>query len=326
MSRIDIEDILERYLTGTASPEEIKGVEAWLDQHHATDSEWQRMDKTSRDQWLAGLYEEIEESAGIKDNKVVKMPLRKILWRSIAAAAAVAAIFFAIYMEWPSSQNKPRELTETNVPAGEKKHITLADGSTISLNSASVLKYPKVFGDKIREVYLSGEGYFDIRHDASKPFIIHTGNVVTTVLGTAFNIKVDNTQHTVIVTVTRGKVSVADGSRQLGVITPNQQLSFNLISHQQVQQSVDAAKAIAWLEGDLHFNDITFADAAAELQQRFKVNISFANERVKNCRFTGTALKADKLDNILKVICAFNNASYKVRPDGNIVIDGPGCN
>ena len=155
MSRIVIEDILERYLTGTASPDEIKGVEAWLDQHHATDSEWQRMDKTSRDRWLAGLYDEIEESAGIKDNKVIKMPLRKILWRSIAAAAAVVAIFFAIYMEWPSSQNKPRELTETNVPAGEKKHITLADGSTISLNSASVLKYPKVFGDKIREVYLS---------------------------------------------------------------------------------------------------------------------------------------------------------------------------
>ena len=325
MSRIDIEDILDRYLTGTASPEEIKGVEAWLDQHQAANAEWQGMDKASREQWLAGLYSEIEERAGIKDNKVVNMPPRRILWRGIAAAAAAIAICFAIYL-YRSSQNQARQLTEMNVPAGKKTHIVLTDGSVISLNSGSVLKYPKVFGDKLREVYLSGEGYFDIRHDASKPFIIHTGNVVTTVLGTAFNIKVDNMLHTVIVTVTRGKVSVADGARPLAIVTPNQQVSFNTISHEHVQTDIDAAKATAWLEGDIHFKDITFADAAAELQQRFKVKISFTNEKVKNCRFTGTALKAEKLNDILNVICAFNNASYKIRPDGNIVIDGQGCN
>ena len=62
-----------------------------------------------------------------------------------------------------------------------------------------------------------------------------------------------------------------------------------------------------------------------QLQQRFKVKISFANDKVKNCRFTGSALKEEKLDQILKVICNFNNATYQTKADGSIVIDGPGC-
>jgi transmembrane sensor len=271
---------------------------------------------------------EIKDSAGINDATVVSMPPRKILWRSIAAIAAVFALFFTVYLVWPALQNKlyPSQLTALKVPLNQKKYIILADGSKIWINSLSELKYPKVFNDKTREVYLSGEAYFDIRHDAVRPFIIHTGKVVTTVLGTAFNIKEDNLQNTVVVTVTRGKVSVANGDESLGVITPNQQISFNTVSKQHTQKDVDAKQVIAWQQNDIYFDNITFADAAKQLEQRFMVKISFANERVKNCRFTGTALKEDNLDKILKVICTFNKATYQTNTDGNIIIDGPGCN
>ncbi len=67
-------------------------------------------------------------------------------------------------------------------------------------------------------------------------------------------------------------------------------------------------------------------DAAAQLQRKFKVNISFKNDKLKNCRFTGTSLHGDNLEKILKVVCAFNNATYKTNADGSIVLDGPGCN
>jgi hypothetical protein len=92
-----------------------------------------------------------------------------------------------------------------------------------------------------------------------------------------------------------------------------------------VQQNVDATQISAW-QNDIYFNDITFAQAAQQLQQRFKVKISFASDKVKNCRFTGTALNGEKLDQILKVVCAFNNATYQTKSNGSIVIDGPGCN
>jgi len=326
MSRIDIEDILDRYLKGNASPQEIRQVEAWLDQHHAADSAWQQMDKTSRDKWLTSLFTEIEADA--KNTKVVKMQPGRVWLLSIASVAAVLLIVFTVFLQKPavSTTSVPANLAVLNVPASQKRQLILADGSKIAVNSLSQLKYPNTFSGKTREVYLSGEAYFDIHHDASKPFIIHTGSVITTVLGTAFNIKEDKLAHTVVVTVTRGKVSVANGTERLGVIVHNQQISFNEVSHELTQTDVDAEKTINWLESDLHFSDLTFAEAAAQLQRRFKVKISFANEKVKDCRFTGTAIKAEKLGEILKIMCAFNNATYKTRPDGSIIIDGPGCN
>jgi len=326
MSHIDIEDILDRYLRGEASPGEMERVEAWLNQVGQPNSEWLQMDKKSRRRWLDGLFTEIQTSTGINKGKIVSIRARKILWRSIAAAA-VFAIFFIIYLELPSFRStlSPLQLTVLHVRMNQKEQVILSDRSKIWLNSASELKYPKVFTGKKREVYLSGEAYFDIQHDSAKPFVIHTGKVITTVLGTAFNIKEDSRLHTVVVTVTRGKVSVADGKQSLGIITPNQQISFNTVNRQHFQKNVDAKQVIAWQESDIHFDDITFADAVAQLQQRFKVKIIFANEKVKNCRFTGTALKAEKLEDILKVICTFNNATFQTQASGSIIIDGPGC-
>ncbi|HEY4324323.1 MAG TPA: FecR domain-containing protein [Mucilaginibacter sp.] len=326
MSRIDIENLLDRYLKGTASPEEIERVEIWLANNGNTNSQWQQMDHASKDEWLNGLFNQIQED--INQPKVVTMPPRRNLWRSIAAVAAVLAVFFTAYVEWPAIQNfvHPVQLTALNVSIDQTKQVILADGSKIWVNGGSQLKYPESFNSKTREVYLSGEAYFDIQHDAAKPFIIHTGKVITTVLGTAFDIKEDKILHTVVVTVTRGKVSVANGKQVLGTITPNQQISFNTNNNQHIKTDVDAKQTIAWQKNELHFEDITFADAVGQLQLKFKVKIAFGNNRLKNCRFTGTALDGEKLDKILKVVCAFNNATYQTQPDGSIIINGPGCN
>ncbi len=314
-----MEDLFDRYLKGEASPAEIEKVVAWLDHYQHPHAEWQQMDKASRDRWLEGLFEDVQESIG--GEKIVPIRSRRVLWRSIAAIAAMVLLALGIYLQ----QSPQPQLVSLNVALNQKSQVVLADGSKVWVNSQSTFTYPKEFSGKTREVYLSGEAFFDIRHDAAKPFIIHTGKIITTVLGTAFNIKEDKAQHTVVVTVTRGKVSVASENHLLGVITPNQQISVNTVNHVKTQRTVDAGAAGAWQQNAISFDDITFADAAAQLQQRFKVKISFANDRVKNCRFTGSALKAEKLDKILKVMCTFNNATYQTKADGSIVIDGPGC-
>ncbi|HZY35076.1 MAG TPA: FecR domain-containing protein [Mucilaginibacter sp.] len=319
MSRIDMEELFDRYLKGEASPAEMEKVEAWLDHYQHPHTEWQQMDKSSREKWLEGLYGDVQES--IAEPKVVALRPRRVWWRVAAAAAAMLLLGLGVYLERPQGA----QLVVLSVAPSQKSQVVLADGSKVWVNSKSTFTYPKAFDGKTREVYLAGEAFFDIQHDAAKPFIIHTGKIVTTVLGTAFNIKVDSLQHTVVVTVTRGKVSVANGSHLLGVITPNQQISVNTVNHMKMQKTVNAGVAVAWQQNAISFNDITFADAAAQLQQRFKVKIIFANDKVKNCRFTGSALREEKLDKILKVICTFNNATYQTKADGSIVIDGPGC-
>jgi transmembrane sensor len=321
MSRIDMDELFDRYLKGEATPGEAEQVEAWLNRYQNPESEWQQMDPTSREQWLDKLFVDIQSGTGA-DKKVVKLNPKSMIKLAVAlAAAAVVLLFAGVYLLRP----KPAGLVALNIGANQHGQAELPDGSKIWVNSLSSVTYPKEFKGETREISLSGEAYFDIKHDPSKPFIIHTGNVVTTVLGTAFNIKEDKLLHIVVVTVTRGKVSVANGSRLLGVITPNQQISFNTASRQLNRTSVDAAKTIAWQTDTINFNNITLAAAARQLEQRFGVKITFANDKVKNCRFTGSALSDEKLDNILKAICTFNNATYQTRADGSIVIDGPGC-
>jgi len=329
MSRNQIESLLDRYLKGETTTKENELVERWLEENDNSNAEWESLDQVAKDQWISGVFGQIKNTIQHGEFKVIALSQKKrLLWRSIAAAAAVFVISFSLYLEWPVSQNRlhPVPLTALRVPANQKKEITLADGSQVWVNAGSELKYPLTFNGKVREVYLSGEAYFDIAQDATKPFIIHTGKVITTVLGTAFNIREDKSKNIIEVTVTRGKVSVADGEKLLGVLTPNQQISFNTSKEEAVNGTVDANLVIAWQQTDLHFENITFAEAAAQLQQRFNAKINFRNDKVKNCRFTGTALKGEKLDKILKVICAFNNATYQTNADGSIIIDGAGCN
>lgn len=328
MDHTIIEALLDRYQKGETSPEENELVENWLNETNNPNSPWHHFNESQKDQFLTNLFGQIQDSIQASEPKVIVMRPRRHIWRYVAGAAAVLAICFTLYLKWPASQNRryPAQLTELNTPSGQQKQITLADGSKVWINSNSRLSYPEQFTGKTREVYLSGEAYFDIQHDANKPFIIHTGKVVTTVLGTAFDIKEDKISHTIEVTVTRGKVSVADGNKQLGILTPNQQISFNLLNSKATQTEVDAEQVIAWQKNELHFEDITFSEAASQLQQRFNVKINFSNDKVKNCRFTGTSLQGEKLDKILKVICAFNNATYQTKADGSILIDGAGCN
>ncbi|ALL06377.1 hypothetical protein AQ505_13240 [Pedobacter sp. PACM 27299] len=326
MNQDHIEDLLDRYLKKETSTEENQLVEKWLTEQGNPGAEWQALDGSGKDQWLTSVFKDIKDSIHVNEPIVVKMKPQKKLGYKIAAAAAILFISLGIYFAWPLLE-KGRLFSDLNavtVPDHQKKQITLPDGSKVWLNEGSKLSYPKAFNGKSRAVYLSGEAYFDIQHDSSKPFLIHTGKLLTTVLGTAFNIKAD--AQTLVVTVTRGKVKVEDDGKLLSILTPNKQVSVNLSNSTFTEKTVDAKAVITWQDADLLFDDITFADAALQLQQHFQVRIAFNNDQLKNCRFSGSALNGDHLEKILKVICAFNHATWETKPDGSIIIDGPGCN
>ena len=248
-------------------------------------------------------------------------------WMKVAAAVTMALLAGAVWYGKTSLKNESQPIAQASSPsASEHQFVKLPDGSTVVLNAGSHLEYPSSFeGMGRREVLLRGEGYFDIKHDASKPFIVRTGNLTTTVLGTAFNIKAYDDEENITVTVTRGKVQVSDEGRTLGVITPNQQITFDKLDRQSQQRSVDSNHAIAWKSHDIFFDDITLQEAAAQLEERFHVGIRFENEKTRHCRFTATFLNGEDLDQILHIICEFNGANYVRDAAGNMLIKGDGC-
>ena len=245
-------------------------------------------------------------------------------WAAAFILLCFGTTFF--YPKYSGQQNTANRFPLVNAIArSEHKKIILPDGSTVILNNNSTLEYPEKFTGPTRTVTLKGEGYFDIVHNPVSPFIVQSGKLKTTVLGTAFNIKALNGNDEIIVTVTRGRVSVADEHKVLGILEPNEQMVFHTGDKKPDLVKVQAKEIVQWQQNDLFFENITMEEAAAVLSQRFNTRITFLNDQGKNCRFTATFLKGESLDEIIKVITSFNDAEYKTLP-GEIIISGKNCN
>lgn len=255
----------------------------------------------------------------------VRSSLHKLYWLGGIAATVILAVSLFLRIDKNnhtiSSAAKRATVAKTIQSANDHRLVRLADGSTVILNKNSYLTYTRAFNSKRREVTLSGEGYFDIKHDPSKPFLVHAGKITVTVLGTAFNI---NTTKKIAVTVTRGKVSVSVEHKLIGALTPGQQISYDENQEQAQRAIINANQVVKWQASDLFFDNVSMQDAAETLENRFNKTIRFENDKVKKCVFSGAFTHGEHLVDMLKVICAFNKATF--REEGNtIIINGEGC-
>lgn len=256
------------------------------------------------------------------------------IFKTLIAAAAVIALFFAVRSAFFYNQNPiietPQE-TETEKPNSilsynGKQLIHLPDGSTIVLNENSSIEYDQSsFNTKTREVKLSGEAYFDIKRNEKVPFIVHTGKVSTKVLGTAFNINAFSNSNHIEVTVARGKVQVGDDEKVYGIITPNQQIKVNKETLVYEQNNVKAEEAMVWKSKYLILDNINMEEAIAMISQKYKTPIKLANQNIKKCQITASFLNDEDLDHIMKVICSVIETEYHYDEKGTIILDGKGC-
>lgn len=251
--------------------------------------------------------------------------------------AAVLVLVFAVSAAWwamtgKSSRSVPRELAAgrqvgTGVAgkasADRRRIIHLPDGSTVILNANSKLDYPAVFGGS-RDVYLTGEGYFDIVRDPGKPFFVHTGTIVTVVLGTAFDIRAYPADGGVQVTVTKGRVRVLKAGKDMGLLTANQQISYKDSTGEYLRRRVDPRPIVAWKPEEIRFEDLSMEEAVTRIGQRSKMRVAFVNPAIRNCHITATFYEDDMLQEILTVICGVSQSNFTIR-NNTIIIDGKGC-
>lgn len=267
------------------------------------------------------LFEKIKNHTTLKP---IKKPLH---WIGYAASVVlISAIGFLVFKPLTRpvtvAKNKTAKPTEN---AKGHQWIKLPDGTSVQLNNNSRLVYdPDFKGKKKREVTLFGEAFFDVTHDAAHPFVIHTGSITTTVLGTAFNISAYNDQKAVTVTVARGRVVVRRADKTLAVLTPNQQLSWKIGQADQSKQTVNAEKVTAWKEQDLIMDDITLLQASELIAKRYGIEVLFKSDQVKTCRFTAAFLKRNNISEVTEVLSAITGASFE-RKGNLLLIDGAGC-
>lgn len=278
-----------------------------------------------------GLYNRMMAAAVKPGHRSLRKPRRNGNRLLIAAAVILAcAIAIPVYRGRQKQQSSP--VTARVKAAGKKdttaghQLINLPDGSMALLNSGSKLDYPPSLTGKTREVYLTGEAYFDIKHNSRQPFVVHTGNIMTRVLGTAFNIKAWPGENTIFITVTKGKVEVKAKENVLGIITQNQQMAVDKLTQEHRQQTVNPEETIQWKKGDLIMDNITFDKAAALVEQKYHIGITFGNPKLMACRFTATFLDNTSLEQVLTVLCDLNNAAFARQEVNNgYIIYGKGC-
>lgn len=314
--------LLHKYLAGQTTIKEKKFLETYYDLFQNDPDVLSTIDIKEKEALKNSLKNAIWAHL-LKDEKQIQKIKVLSPWLKMAAAAIlIMALISSLFYIIGGSSIKQQDLTKhIIVPHNENRVISLSDGSTIILSPGSMLNYPPSFdGMKKREVFLDGQAFFDIHHNPSIPFIVHTGNLETMVLGTAFNIKAISGEAEITVTVKRGKVKVTDKEKISDIITPNQQIIYNKERVSSDTKTIDSESYLDWKAADLLFDNLTIAEASQLLEERYKVNITITDLSVSTQRFTASFPKNETLEQALKSICVFNELTYDYNKERSSVI------
>lgn len=228
---------------------------------------------------------------------VLRKTRRSLRW----SMAAAAVLMVGMIVWWNTAPQLQRNFTARS----EFKFLVLPDSTRVWLNAASTLEYPKQFGDGTREVRLSGEAYFDVRHAASRPFVIHTGKVSTTVLGTEFNIKAYPGLKNIIVSVNRGKVSVNYGAQQAATLTEGQRLKVDREESAAAPAAIKTVitEAAPWKSGNLAYDNETLNDIVKDLERVYNVNIRIIEPGIAQTKISTSFRRDIGAEKALEVLC-----------------------
>lgn len=202
-----------------------------------------------------------------------------------ASAAAVVAIVVGSIGYFRYINEEQVTYAEVVTSFGEKKQVTLPDGTLLILNSCSQVRYPNQFRGDIRKVELEGEGYFRVASNEEMPFIVKTGRFDVRVLGTRFDVKSYPTDEIVSVSVESGKVQV-DLPEAMMRLTAKEQVLINTTSGE-YNKKREEREVAAWIKGSLRFNSTPIRDVAKELERVYNCRITFAPDQKFDNSITG---------------------------------------
>jgi ferric-dicitrate binding protein FerR (iron transport regulator) len=260
------------------------------------------------------------QSPNISRNK-----LRQRWYYGAAAAVLLCLNFMALFLIHQSKT--PMELSEQMVSVVDipLSAVVLPDGTTVTLKEGSRLNLKAYFlSGNTREVALEGEAFFDIAHNPEKPFIVHTGQIRTTALGTAFSVKAVPGETSITVGVVEGKVKIEDGSKFLATLEADQQFTYGIeIEHLretmteaekaiESEWSVDVETELDWKPNELIFRNMPFGDIVQELAVRYGVSIMIENEALKRQRIDALLDNRNSIEVLLQSLCALQHATYTV--------------
>jgi len=340
MAEEQFTELLAKRLSGEISADEllefnrlIAGNPAFQKEYEAIKSYWAEDDEPYEN--VVSIFDDIKRRTGISDTGNVlefSNKQKKRVWPlRIAAAAAVLMLvsvsFYFLKLKSSPATTTPLALNELKTGTGAIKHIRLPDGTSVTLNAVSVLKYPTTFNGKTREVYLTGEGYFDVAKDHRHPFIVHTSRSDIRVLGTAFDIKCYDSDSLFEATLFRGSIQASiknNTANDKVLLKPSEKLVVASTGYYLTKETHLGADTTnietAWMHNKLIFKDQPFGLLANSLTRKYGMNIIFKNNNLKTIKLTGE-FDNENVNQVLlslKLVAKFN---YSISDKGIYVFN-----
>lgn len=277
------------------------------DVNESLSSLWAQSDSASMDEGeISAAYERLRITNGKKKKSKY---LKLFTWQRIAAVIlplVMLVVFGKLYVQM-SDELKASQVVamlQEHTVSDECKTIALADGTQVRLNQSSVLLYPEKFVGKERKVFLTGEAFFDIKHDGRHPFHVSTPYFDITDLGTSFSVSSYATDVEVSTTLKTGKIELKIvGEDKVYSMKPNDRLVYNVKTKAvDLRQVTDEDDGLSWRNKQISLDDITLAEAARIMGDVYGVKFVFRSSRHRNTKITVHFNRGESLKKALAIV------------------------
>jgi len=334
--------LIKKKLKGTLSEKQHQQLESWLKEDPANLERFQELEAN----WNLSDNDEFNAKPAFKKLKKrikkgeldTQQATKRIRWAVAASFALIVSVSLVFFLNQPKPEINYITKSTTR---GQKATITLSDGSVVKLNAESSITYPENFAEvATRDITLTGEAFFEVKRDEAKPFTIQTEGLLTTVLGTSFNITAFPEMDEIEVTVATGRVSVSstkgDSSLQRGagdvsqklkaksrtelveVLTPGQQATYHKTSHKLSMREVDTERYLAWKDGVIYMANEKYKQVFDKLARWYGVEFEFANVPTEEWDYTGE-FKDMSLELVLETIGYASGFEFQILEDKVII-------
>jgi transmembrane sensor len=263
---------------------------------------------------------QVLESRMAGTEKLVTMEPHRKRWTGFYPGRIAVAAMLAVILTFSGIYLARRTGYRTLATMDQAEELLLPDGSTVTLNHSSTLKYPRKFSGDLRNIELEGEGFFEVESDPDHPFVIRTREVDIRVLGTSFNVNAYRENEAVEVTVSTGEVSVTRHGEvpRTIILKPGSRGVYKKSGDTlEITGEIDR-NYLAWKTRNFIFEDQTLLDVSRQLGKVYQTEIIIASDSLKDARIT-TTFKDQSLDAILNVLSATLDLDVR-KSNGQIIL------
>ena len=206
---------------------------------------------------------------------------------------------------------KPVNMVEVVAPMGQKSCIILPDGSNVTLNGGTSLKYPDRFRNKEVNMELSGEAFFEVTNNSSREFIVNASALLINVTGTEFNVKSYIDDSEIEIALKEGSIELIKGQKNMATLKPNEAASYDRLNGDLNIEIKDIDIITAWKNDELVFDNTPFSEVAKYLERYYGVNVELDPALGNSHNFT-FKIKTESLREILRLINHLTPINYTI--------------